>query len=171
MPWTRYVGHKERDANVPVKYSDPDRSRTKLIRTYPYWVHMEWIVTGTAALKGVGVNDFADLLAVERREFWMKHLLFADIDRGKLGRALRNRAAPGRRAWCRDPVCDGGVLFRAAQTELRRDNPLSASQAVITHYPLLPVVSECLIPLPTDHLLPSPGSFLRSGSLYIDRYR
>jgi hypothetical protein len=185
---TRYVGDRRAadadhrrawDANVLVQYQrvpklDPLSEQFAL--------HIEWVVSGAPALRRIGINpnEITDLLALDRYKFWKPRLLLADIDRVALARQWHNHSA-GRRVWCNDPLYDGDWLYRVAQlggrdkeTGLHKNHlhpffsESGSSQNVIAKYsktadgkPFLPIVSQCLIRLPVEHLSPTPGSFLR----------
>jgi hypothetical protein len=158
---TRYVGGvKWQNANVLMTYSDRDKAGPADL-----CLHIEWIICGGQGLHRIGINGPTDLLKLDRRAFWEQRLILADINRRRLGQRYHNHHA-GRRVWRHDPTLDGEILYRAAQNKIDLANDRRcATQAVIDKYPYLRIVSHCLIDLPAEHLLPSPGSFLPSDTL------
>lgn len=174
---TRYVGdHRAGDPNVLVQYlRTPKLDPT----SEQFALHIKWIITGAPALRRIGINpnEITSLLAIDRYKFCKKRLVLADIDRVALARQYHRI---GNHRTTRDRR-EGERLYKVAQLGKRdkatglHKNPVHPfyesgnSQNVIAAYsknakgkPFLPIVSKCLIWLPVeDHLLPSPGSFLR----------
>jgi hypothetical protein len=60
-------------------------------------LHIEWRITGKAALQRAGLAQLSDIIAINQRPFWSKRLRLADINAEMLGRRANNRQTKGRR--------------------------------------------------------------------------
>ena len=75
--------------------------------------HFEAKINGVRALRRLGINSIADLLAFDHAQFWQRHFIIAEIDMVKLGRYHANRRDGSRR---RAPCITGsksGWLFNS----------------------------------------------------------
>jgi hypothetical protein len=60
-------------------------------------VHVECRLNRLKAVRAAGIKSGQDLLQFDHRAFWQERLLFYDVDRGRLGRLLRNYVTGRRR--------------------------------------------------------------------------
>ena len=53
-------------------------------------------LNGLKAVRRAGIKSGQDLLEFDHRRFWKKRLQFYEVDRGRLGRLIRNRRSSKR---------------------------------------------------------------------------
>lgn len=148
---TRYTGPRSAP-NVLTTYSDRESKITGEV----FCLHAEWRIRRSRALRAVGVNGLADLLAFDHRSFWSERLLISALDLRQLGRLHCNteRHTRRRKPWILSFRYD--VHLRAGTIIL---NALGSIQAVIDACSSRFDVKSCLTSINVRHLLPSsrPG--------------
>jgi hypothetical protein len=133
-------------------------------------------MSGVDALRQAGINSVSDLLELDFRQFWRKHLILAEVDLSRLGRAYRNYwSKSSRRSLMEFDTYAGTILYRASSARAsrqvfdlvknrtnkkKRANNLryvrASTQTVLDCFSYLRA-DRYLIKLPTCHLLPQPN--------------
>ena len=116
-----------------------------------YCIHLEWGASGRRAVqRSTGIQSVADLLNFDHRQFWQKRLLLMAVDKGRLGRYLRNRTtgAKSRVDTLKDRRA-GHVLISAAAGD-------TIQELIDAHGSWLRL-EKVLRRLPNEAFLPAPG--------------
>lgn len=141
---TRYTGSRK-SPNQLVAYRD----RLSKITRQRNCLHLEWRFRGKESLDREGLGSIADLLALNDREFWDRHLVFRELDHKKVGRHLNNRyRRTNRRGVWRDDWDDkvGRIV--------KRGSGFVVQNVIKRHREKMPIIMRYLRPISVEHLLP-----------------
>jgi len=128
-------------------------------------LHLDWRVSGAAALRRAGLDTIGKLVDLDFRAFWSSRLLMSKMRFEYLGRLVTNactgsnRRGPWMQPWPHGFVFD--VHTRTGQI-IRR--AYGSTQSVIDHCRKTVNVQRCLVPLDVQHLLP-PSPMINPDSL------
>jgi len=86
---TRYTSRRRWGVQQLVTYADRPSKASKAAPEAPC-VHIEWRSNGSAQVRSIGIKGPSDLLGLDHRKFWRRHLILEEIKVEVLGRqALR----------------------------------------------------------------------------------
>jgi hypothetical protein len=139
-------------------------------------LHLEWRISGTSAVRAVGIGRFEDMTNFDHEAFWQKKLKLFSANSERLGRSFLNHAKQSRRrgSWMQEwsglPKTNidarvGQLMMRASQLETRQDHrseparPIGSAQDLVDNYG--PIARGALVVIPTDWLFQVSAEILQ----------
>jgi hypothetical protein len=151
---TRYTD----DLSAPNNFASYVDKKSRIEPDAELCCHLEWRFIGRQSVTRAGFDTLHDLIALDHRAFWQKHLLFAAIDLRKLGLLRRLSVEPKSPRRSRPSTYFDDADFRTGFTIFRMSG--SNTQGVLDRFGSELRVRRTFIPLDVQHLLPGEVSSL-----------
>ena len=117
-------------------------------------LHLEWHLNLLKTVRSAGINSGRDLVEFNHRQFWQKRLLLCDVDRRRLGRLIRNRAAGKRRRTSEIKQTGRYRINIDGRTGEAHVRSFDTVQELIDQLKSSNRIQRALVPISTKSLLP-----------------